>query len=265
MKIELVSALVGVLAISLLSSCGAVSQEEQDLVKADPAQAQAEVAKLQTDLETERAKIEQLESDLAAYQVEGQAGLTELEAELQIERARVEELQEQVETYQTQIAELGRQLAEYLAQILAYQYKPTHTVGLNELEMDPAYWNTDWDDDDSLLWTALVVNGNYFQTHTYVPGKTDYIGMVIDIWNILQTEGITSIIVLGNHAILYESFLEYDHAWLLIYTSQGDSYAFEYTTGQIYTWEQAQDDSQLLQYWEGYMYAKPSDLMADLE
>jgi len=260
---------VGLLAICLLLGCGGdslgeVSQEEYDSVKADLAEAQAEVAKLQVDLGTERAKVEQLESDLTVYRVEGGAGSTELQILLEIERARVGELQGQLEIYESQVNELGRQLVEYQAQLATCQYKPTHTVGLNELKINPVYWNTDWDD-DSLLWTTMVVNSRYFETHTYIVGQANYNDMVIDIWNMLQTEGITAIIVTGSHTILYESFRECDHAWILIYSSEGTSYALECTTSQVYTWEEAQNGSHLLQYWEGYMYAEPSDLRADLK
>ena len=142
--------------------------------------------------------------------------------------------------------------------------EPTHSITWQELESNTVYWNTNWQDlDAELQGTTYDVANYYFQSHTYIENETDCNDMAVDIWNMLHTEGIISVIVVGNHSLDEEYFNECDHAWLLIIDSDGYSFALETTEGTIYFAEDIEDNPQIEQYWEGFVYIKPSDLKAD--
>jgi len=145
-------------------------------------------------------------------------------------------------------------------------YNPTHITRLEEIHSNPAYWNMAWEGMDyELQQTTREINSLYFETHTYVEGETDCNDMAIDIWNMLQTQGITSIIVFGSLESTGETFAECNHAWLLIYNSEGGAFALEPTNGELYFAEDVEQYPELEQYWAGYFYTKPSDLRADLK
>jgi len=142
--------------------------------------------------------------------------------------------------------------------------EPAHSMTWQEVESNPIYWNTNWRGlDAELQTTAYDVASDYFQTHTYIENETDCNDMSIDVWNMLHTKGITSVIVVGNQSLDDEYFAECDHAWLLVFNSKGYSFALEITEGTLFFAEDVRSDPQIDQYWEGYLYAKPSDLKAD--
>jgi hypothetical protein len=87
--------------------------------------------------------------------------------------------------------------------------------------------------------------------------------MAADIWEVLASRGIVSLIVAGNLEMVRESFLECNHAWLIVYSGEGSAAALEVTTGRTYRWEDTLDNGRLRQYWEGFIYEKPFDLSAD--
>ncbi|HEY48894.1 MAG TPA: hypothetical protein G4O13_02460 [Dehalococcoidia bacterium] len=145
-------------------------------------------------------------------------------------------------------------------------YWPTHNIPIEELGNASAYWNVDWEGRAAQLYEEiLAVNTQYFQTHTYVHGKTDCNDMVCEIWGILKSRGIISLIAVGKLEMSQESFLDCDHAWLMVYSGEGSAAALEATSGRIYTWQDAGADPALKQYWEGFIYEEPSDLREDFE
>lgn len=144
-------------------------------------------------------------------------------------------------------------------------FEPTYDTPVEEITHKPVYWNKTWEGlDYELQTTVQTVSEEYYRTHTYIKDETDCNDMVVDIWNMLYTEGITSVIVIGNHDIEGEYFEDCDHAWILIYDYKGASFALEATEGFLIFAEDVENDSSLDQYWEGYFYAKPSDLREDL-
>jgi len=139
------------------------------------------------------------------------------------------------------------QFAEYQAS--------TRTITLHELDMYPReYWNLDWDN-RPLRSEVSSIRDEYFDTHSYVVGQSDLHAMVIDIWEVLESEGIASYIVYGNQSLEYESFQQCNYAWLLIYT-RSSSFTLDCETGSV--------RSRGGQYGEGYIYLNPSDFRADL-
>lgn len=143
--------------------------------------------------------------------------------------------------------------------------EPAHYTSWQEVESNPIYWNTNWRGLDAELQAkAYDVADYYFDTHTYIEDETDCNDMAVDVWNMLHTEGIKSVIVIGNHNLTGEYFNECDHAWLLLFNSEGYSFALETTEGTLFFAEDAEYDTQIEQYWEGFLYLKPSDLKADI-
>lgn len=153
--------------------------------------------------------------------------------------------------------ELTRLQAETRAekdQFAEYQAS-TRTVTHYELDMHPRkYWNLDWDN-RSLRSEVSSIRDEYAETHSYLLGESDLHAMVIDIWELLESEGITSYIVYGNQSLEYESFQQSNYAWLLIY-ARSSSFTLDCETGRI--------GSGGGQYGEGYIYLNPSDFRADL-
>jgi len=153
--------------------------------------------------------------------------------------------------------ELARLQAETRAQkdqFAEYQAS-TRTVTLHELDVYPReYWNLDWDN-RPLRSEVSSIRDEYFDTHSYVVGQSDLHAMVIDIWEVLESEGIASYIVYGNQSLEYESFQQCNYAWLLIYT-RSSSFTLDCETGSV--------RSRGGQYGEGYIYLNPSDFRADL-
>lgn len=143
---------------------------------------------------------------------------------------------------------------------------PKHNVKLEEIRSNPDYWNTAWIGADyELQKKTKEINAKYFQTHTYIEGETDCNDMAIDIWNMLLTEGISSVIVIGNLDRTAETFAECNHAWLLIFNKDGSAFALEPTNGECYSKEDIEQNPRINQYWQGFFYKQPSDLRADIK
>jgi hypothetical protein len=142
----------------------------------------------------------------------------------------------------------------------------THYIPLAELGDASRYWNTDWLGHTSELYDEiLVLTTNYSQTHKYVFGETDCNDMAVDVWHMLINKEIISLIVVGNLEKSYETFLECNHAWLMVYSSRGSAAVMDLIRGKVYIWEDVSTNPQLRQYWEGFVYAGPIDLLVDFK
>jgi hypothetical protein len=127
--------------------------------------------------------------------------------------------------------------------------------------VESAYWNTAWAGKDyELQQIAQEVNVAYYNSHAYIANEIDCVDMACEIWDILQKQGIRSLIAVGNLEMIGENFGQCNHAWLMIPNSTGMYFALEATNGQLYF----ADSPSLVQYTECFLYAKPSDLRADI-
>jgi len=146
-----------------------------------------------------------------------------------------------------------------------------HDVSLGEIVNNPAYWNMAWQEKTGELQVVCRrVNQQYLKTHTYIKGETDCNDMAIDIWNMLQTEGIVSILVTGNIDIPNPTFAQCNHTWLVILGfekgySKPKYFFLEPTNGEVYFYEDRERNPQLKFYEWGYFYIKPSDLKEDFK
>lgn len=146
-----------------------------------------------------------------------------------------------------------------------------HNTAVNDIMSNPAYLNLAWQGRDAELQAKTrEINQEYFTTHTYIPGQTVCADMTVDIWNMLQTVGITSIIVAGNLDLDNPTFAQCNHSWLLILSlpqgkTEPGAFALESTNGQIYFSNDTSSNSSLNRYWRGFFYTKPSDFRADFK
>ena len=141
-----------------------------------------------------------------------------------------------------------------------------HYILLADLRDASPYWNTAWFGHSSELYDEMItLTASYFQTHKYVFGESDCNDMAVDVWQKLIDKEIKSLIVVGNLEKSYETFLECNHAWLMVYSSKGSAAAIDLARGKVFTWEDVRINPQLRQYWEGFVYESPSDLLVDFK
>ncbi len=137
--------------------------------------------------------------------------------------------------------------------------EPTHNVDRQTMIADSQYWNSSWEHNE-LFNTITAINKTYHEEHTYVEDMFDCSDMVVDIWNILLTQGIRSMIVVGNLNILDDSWAESNHVWLVVLHSVRSVnrwFAIESTSGAV---RKLAGDSN---YWGGFYYPSPSEFKAD--
>jgi hypothetical protein len=154
---------------------------------------------------------------------------------------------------------------------LAVPAAKLHDISLAEIQSNPEYWNITWQGRTTELQkTAGQINQLYLKTHTYIKGQTDCNDMTVDIWNMLKTAGIASIIVAGNLEFDNYTFAQCNHSWLLIYLmekgeTKPKNFILESTNGQLYFNEDIKRNPQVSRYEKGFFYAKPSDLREDFK
>jgi hypothetical protein len=152
------------------------------------------------------------------------------------------------------------------AQCGSGNYEPENNISLTELMNGSEYWN------NRTNTTALINKVKELasvskQYHEYVENEYDCNDMATDIWNMLAKDEIISIIVIGDLDEEGETFADCDHAWLAILNQSSNGvvtiYALEPTNGEIYTYKAKENDPNR-KYFEGFFYAKPSDMRTDL-
>ena len=110
------------------------------------------------------------------------------------------------------------------------------------------------------------IGKTYHDSHTFIEGETDCNDMAVDLWNMLWTRDIKSVIVIGNRDMEDETMDECDHAWLYVFDAEGKVIYMEPTTGEV-MYGQLSDGTpnpEVEPYREGFIYEKPSDLKKDL-
>jgi hypothetical protein len=102
--------------------------------------------------------------------------------------------------------------------------------------------------------TAANVVRYYYQTHTYT--KVDFYvcsDMSLDVWNMLETLGINSVIQIGDVDVGVTKITECNHAWVLAEVAPGQYLALETTGGFVVT----MDENEL--YYRGWSFNTPKD------
>lgn len=97
----------------------------------------------------------------------------------------------------------------------------------------------------------------YYKTHTYSEYDLFVCGdMAIDVWNMVETEGINAQITVGNVDNPDADWTENNHAWVLVEVSPDTWLALE-TTGGYVTYDE--------KYYSGYFFKNPREFKEYLE
>ncbi|VUT27648.1 MAG: hypothetical protein SYNGOMJ08_00195 [Candidatus Syntrophoarchaeum sp. GoM_oil] len=98
---------------------------------------------------------------------------------------------------------------------------------------------------------------DYYKTHTYnLSDRFVCADMAIDVWNMVETQGINAKIAVGNVNNPDVDWTEYDHAWVVAETSPGKWLALETTAGYV-----TDEDN----YYKGYFFENPKEFKEYLE
>lgn len=256
----------------------------------------SEISDLESEIASLNAEIEQKRAEYDSLQTTHEATMEELEALRRnyalLDRQRqvlkqdydalfeacdnptVEkllELSEQLVTCQNELA-----LSQIRVTQLEKQVTPSPDRALDRevlSQVPPRFSSPQWEGRDYELQLKLQeLVDLYHSMHTYVPGaygpnEFDCNDMAVDMWNMLLTQGITSVIVIGNKNKVDETFEEADHAWLYAFNADGKVIYLDPTTGDV-MYGRLPDGStnpEAAPYREGFIYAKPSDLRLDLK
>ncbi len=174
------------------------------------------------------------------------------------------ELRGEISSLQSQNAWLTSEVSR-----LENQMTPSPSNALKESEVwgDPKFKSTAWEGKSFQLRSKLEELGKlYGDTHTYIQGETDCNDMAVDTWNMLLTEDIKSVIVVGNKDMEDETFGDCDHAWLYVFDADGMVIYLEPTTGEVFygRLKDGSSNPDADPYRDGFIYENPSDLWRDL-
>ncbi|NQT71857.1 MAG: hypothetical protein HQ553_03695 [Chloroflexi bacterium] len=145
---------------------------------------------------------------------------------------------------------------------------PDHALKRPDVWEDETLWSHAWKMRDyELQLTLEEIAQQYYSTHTYYEGETDCNDMAVDLWNMLLTQDIKSVIVVGNRDMTGETLEESDHAWLYAFNADGKVIYVEPTTGEVFYGKlpDGTTNPKAVSYREGFMYRQPSDLRKDLK
>jgi len=96
---------------------------------------------------------------------------------------------------------------------------------------------------------------DYHRDHTYRKDDSFVCGdMASDVWNIVQTKGISAKIMIGNVERDVTSPRDYNHAWVLAELSAEESLALEATGGYVVRYEEN------ARYYSGHAFSTPRQL-----
>ncbi len=197
---------------------GGIAQEEHDRVVAQLENEQAEVAEAQTQLTGAQNELDDLTAEKAAVDAElaaAQAELATAQAEIPVAQARIAELEAQVSSLREQYELVGETVAETVEKIVKY----------------------------------------YHDTHVYTAYDLFVCAdMAAEIWNMLEAQGINSIMVVGNKDTAIEDILLSNHTWVLAEVAPGEYLALEATGGYVVL----ESDNPL--YYRGWSFDSPADI-----
>lgn len=200
-------------------------------------------------------------------------------------KSRVSKLESQLQEQRESYASLSKEHTKTLRELhnLEKKYKslkkdykellkkeftpsPEHALSPSEIRKDPEFKSTGWRDAYRLQTTVERIAQRYLSTHTYMKGEFDCDDMAVDLWNILRTKGIKSVIAIGNLEKSGESLSEANHAWLYVFNADGKVFYLEPTTGKVIYGRLASGSTNpdAIPYREAFLYKSPSDLWKDL-
>lgn len=183
------------------------------------------------------------------------AQLTNIQSDYQ---AQIDMLNVEREGLYTDIVGLYEQIGELEKKLSP---SPDHAMKEGEIWDNPEFMSIAWEGRIVEFQIKVEEIGRlYYRTHTYIVGETDCNDMAVDLWNMLLTEEIKSVIVIGNLDKEFAEFNESDHAWLIVFSPDGKYSVLEPTTGEVFY-------KPIPKKYTGFSftYEKPSDLWADIK
>ncbi len=140
---------------------------------------------------------------------------------------------------------------DYEAEVTPVLTTPT---SIHAIQPTPTYTPTQKETNIRIV-TEVVED--YHKTHMYsAPDLFVCADMAIDVWNMVETQGINAEIVVGNVDNPNADWTEYNHAWVLAETSPDAWLALE-TTGGSVTYKDS--------YYTGYFFENPRGFKEYLE
>ena len=146
-----------------------------------------------------------------------------------------------LESAKEQIANLQDEIEEWKVKAEEFQQKIQEISAESELVGD-----TDEE-------TAMNIVEQYHETHTY--SKADLFvcaDMAMDVWNMLQAQGISAVIQIGDIEKAIINMQDSSHAWVLARVSSGQDLALETTSGK------AVKRTENPLYYTGWSFASPA-------
>lgn len=223
---------------------------------------QADLESLQEEHQTLTDEYDDLMADYGAFKAASDSATVVEVLNLQ---EQVSSLQDSVGTLQSDNFWLDVEIAR-LNKLLTPS--PDHALVRKEVWPDESFWSHAWKMKDyELQLTLEEIAQQYYRTHTYYEGETDCNDMAVDLWNMLLTQDIKSVIVVGNRDMTGETLEESDHAWLYAFNADGKVIYVEPTTGEVFYGKlpDGTTNPKAVSYREGFMYRQPSDLRKDLK
>ncbi len=253
----------------------ALLDSELSQCQSDLAEKQTECTSIQKELDSTATDLSFLQSSynaLTGYYQTAQREYENLQGKYEILQdacrshtvEEIMDLQDQISSLQSEKSWLQAEVSRLENQLTP---SPTHAIERSEVWGNPKFKSTAWQGKNFKLREKLEDIGNsYDETHTYIQGETDCNDMAVDIWNMLITENIKSVIVVGNKDMMNEAFDDCDHAWLYVFDADGMVIYMEPTTGEVIYGRLSDGSSnpKADPYREGFIYEKPSDLWEDL-
>lgn len=269
--------------IQSLDSEIAVKEERISLLSAEVEQRKTKSDALALDLERKQESYNALlekQSDISRQLHDVQTSHAELVSECQIMQQQYEALREacssatveelialrdQISSLESENGRLKIDVAQLEKQIIP---SPDHALVRNQVWGNPEFRSAAWEGRDYELQGKLEELAQlYYRTHTYIVGETDCNDMAVDIWNMLLTESIKSVIVIGNWEKVGEKLEECNHAWLYVFNAEGKIIYLEPTLGKVIYGRlpDGTTNPEVIKYRDGFMYERPSDLWKDLK
>jgi predicted nucleic acid-binding Zn-ribbon protein len=249
----------------------------------------SETVQLQSDLKEKQAECAQIKMDLYAASSEldtlstNYTILTDMYQDMlhynealsaayeSLENACTGNTVDEILDLRSQVSALNGDIAWLNAQIVALENQravsPDHALERAEVFGNPKFESTAWKGQDYDLRIALEdIGESYNNAHTYIEGEFDCNDMAVELWNILFSRDIKSVIVIGDRDESGETFEECNHAWLYVFDAEGQVIYMEPTSGQtIYgRLTDGTTNPDAAPYREGFIYERPSDLWKDL-
>ena len=114
---------------------------------------------------------------------------------------------------------------------------------------------------DRNIETIKNIVEEYHQTHTYnLPDMYACTQMSQDVWDMVETQGITAIIKVGNVNQNVNTIHEADHAWVLAEVSPNEWIAMETTAGYLVCSDPSICAINNPRYYTGWNFNTPKDL-----